>query len=45
VWSHLNGPCNLAKRNIGQLTVLIKTGSGGCSTRPLSTVSRQHGLD
>jgi len=35
VWSHRKtSVANLAKRNIAQLTVLVKTSSSGCSTGP-----------
>jgi DDE superfamily endonuclease len=37
VWSHLERSlANLAKRNIAQLTALVKTGSSECSTGPPS---------
>ena len=38
VWSHLKRSlANLAKRDISQLTALVKPGSDGCSTGPASS--------
>jgi transposase len=49
VWSHLKRSlANLAKRNLGQLTALIKTRLNGCSTGPASSTAsspaRPHAL-